>query len=323
MNPGFKDLAAGAFESGLARLDADSEWHDDQLDLAGPFRLGFPGAQGFGEELLVASLLKRHAHASRAPVEVAASEQSCHILRHDPAFRLRAQDDNRTTRSPLAILRQALTGELLDEPFVPLASQLKVVPSQGDRRPRVGIAWASVQGEKCIPRKCVPVESFLGALDKIDADLVSLQRHLRTTDPKGLAAKRVVQQIEDEVLEASTSATSEALVEIIQGLDFLVAISTTTTHIAAAMGKRVELIVAERQGPQWFWQVQAIHGKCLYPTVRVHMGDEKKQVDWWQGSLDSVQAAIAPFHGLASVDLRRGTSDLLAGGASLDRSSQH
>jgi hypothetical protein len=33
MNPGFRDLAAGAFESGLAKLDADPEWHDDRLDL--------------------------------------------------------------------------------------------------------------------------------------------------------------------------------------------------------------------------------------------------------------------------------------------------
>jgi hypothetical protein len=65
VNSGFKDLAAGAFECGLAKLDADSEWHDDRSDLAGPFRLRFPGVKGFGEELLVASLLKRQAHASR------------------------------------------------------------------------------------------------------------------------------------------------------------------------------------------------------------------------------------------------------------------
>lgn len=293
MNSAFKDLAIGAFESGLAKLDADSEWHDDRLDLAGPFRLGFPGVQGFGEELLVASLLKRQAHASGTPVEVIASVQSRHILKHDAAFQLRAQDDNRTSRSPLAILRRALVGELLDEPFVPLASPLNMAPSLVGRRPRVGIAWASVQGGKPITGKCVPVESFLGALDEIDADLVSLQRDLRAADPLGLAVKRGVQPIGDEILDAKSSASSEALVEIIQGLDLLVTISTTTTHIAAAMGKRVQLIVAQRHGHQWFWQGQASHGKCFYPTVKVSLGDDEKADDWWERSLESVRASLS------------------------------
>ena len=61
MNPGLRDLAGGAFASGLCKLNEDPEWHDDRTDLDGPFRLGFPRAQGWGEELLVASLLKRHA----------------------------------------------------------------------------------------------------------------------------------------------------------------------------------------------------------------------------------------------------------------------
>lgn len=121
MNPGFRDLAAGAFESGLAKLDADPEWHDDRLDLEGPFRLGFPRAQGWGEELLVASLLKRHADASKATVQVFASEQVCSILKHDPAFLPQLREDDRKGRSPLAILRHALMGKLLDQSFVPLA----------------------------------------------------------------------------------------------------------------------------------------------------------------------------------------------------------
>jgi hypothetical protein len=73
MNAGFRDLAAGAFKSGLAKLDEDPEWHDDRTDLDGPFRLSFPGARGWGEDLLVASLLKRHAVTSKAPVKVFAN----------------------------------------------------------------------------------------------------------------------------------------------------------------------------------------------------------------------------------------------------------
>lgn len=291
MNAGFRDIAAGAFESGLAQLDADPEWHDDRRDLEGPFRLGFPSAQGWGEELLVASLLKRHADA-RTAVPVFASKQVCSILQHDLAFRTPLCKDHKMGRPPLAILRQALMGELLDKPFVPLASPGAAVPSKIDQRPRVGIAWASVSGSHPILEKSVPVCRFLDELTGIDAELVSLQRKLSDADPHGLARNRGMYFIDDEVLDASTPSAVEALIKSIRRLDFLVTISTTTTHIAAALGIRVELIVAEREGQQWFWQVQARHGKCIYPTVRVHLGDGRKK-EWWERSFQSLRAALS------------------------------
>lgn len=291
MNPGFQHLATGMFQIGLAKLDADPEWHDDRPDLEGPFRLSFPRAQGWGEELLVASLLKRHADASKAVVQVIASEQVCSILKHDPAFLPKLRESDKEGRSPLAILRHALMGKLLDERFVPLASPGATPPSTIDRRPSVGIAWASVSSSGLISDKFVPVEHFLPLLTCLDADLISLQRKLSVADPNGLARSRGVRIIEDEVLEASTPAAVEALVELIRGLDFLVTISTTTTPIAAAMGIRVELIVAERKRQQWFWRAQASHGKCFYPTVRLHLGDGRKQ-SWWGKSLQSLRASM-------------------------------
>ncbi len=292
MIPGFQDLATGAFQSGLAQLDADPEWHDDRLNLEGPFRLSFPGAKGWGEELLVASLLKRHADASRAAVQVVASEQVCSILKHDPAFLPQLGKSNKEGRSPLAILRHALMGKLLDERFVPLASPGAKASYGIERRPRVGIAWASVPEDHPISEKSVPVEKFLPVLTGIDADLISLQRQLPVADRNGLAKERGVRfLIGDEILDAKTGSDAEKLVAEVRELDYLVTISTTTTHIAAAMGIRVELIVAEREGQQWFWQAQARHGKCFYPTVRVHLGDGRKH-DWWKRSLQSLRAAL-------------------------------
>lgn len=292
MNTGFRNLAAGAFKSGFAQLDVDPEWRDDRQDLEGPFRLGFPSAQGWGEELLVASLLKRHADASRVAVPVIASKQVCSILQHDLAFLPEQRKNRGTGRPPLAILRQALMGELLDKPFVPLASPGAAALSRIDQRPRVGIAWASVSGSGPIAEKSVPVGRFLDELTGIDAELVSLQRKLSDADPHGLARNRGMYFIEDEVLDASTPSAVEALIKSIRGLDVLVTISTTTTHIAAALGIRVELIVAEREGPQWCWQVQARHGKWIYPTVRVHLGDGRKE-EWWERSFQSLRAALS------------------------------
>jgi hypothetical protein len=292
MNPGFQDLATGKFRIGLDQLNADLKWHDDRLDLEGPFRLGFPGAQGWGEELLVASLLKRHADASKAPARVFASEQVCAILKHDPAFLPQFRKDDTASRSPLAILRSAFMETLLNEPFVPLASPGATAPSSIDRRPRIGIAWASVSRGHPISEKSVPVEKFLPVLTGIDADLISLQRQLPVADRNGLAKERGVRfLIGDEILDAKTGSDAEKLAAEVRELDYLVTISTTTTHIAAAMGIRVELIVAEREGQQWFWQAQARHGRCFYPTVRIHLGDGRRD-DWWERSLQSLRAAL-------------------------------
>ena len=161
-----------------------------------------------------------------------------------------------------------------------------------DRRPRVGIAWASVSRSGPISEKSVPVDQFLTALTGIDVDLISLQRKLSVADPHGLARKHRMHLIEDELLDATTPSHIDTLVKLIRELDFLVTISTTTTHIAAALGIRVELIVAEREGQQWFWRVQASHGKRLCPTVTVHLGDGRRE-DWWKRSLESLRGTLS------------------------------
>jgi len=90
MRAAFEELAEGNFDSGLARLNKDNRWHDASDDLNGPFCLSFPGARGWGEELLAASLLKRHAAnlAHGNGIQVFAHRAVCSILRNDSAFRV-------------------------------------------------------------------------------------------------------------------------------------------------------------------------------------------------------------------------------------------
>ncbi len=133
---------------------------------------------------------------------------------------------------------------------------------------------------------CLPI------LTEIDADFISLQRKLDISDPNSLLQNHDVTLLPDEVLDARDEKSLNKLVEVIRGLDYIVSISTTTTHIAAAMGIRVELIAAEREGPQWFWQAQARHQKCLYPTVNVHLGTGREE-DWWEKSLESLKASLS------------------------------
>jgi hypothetical protein len=70
MGGAFQDFAGGKFHEGLAKLDACEYWHDDHTNLDGPFYLGFPRKSGWGEGLLLASLLKRHCEVSGRSIKV-------------------------------------------------------------------------------------------------------------------------------------------------------------------------------------------------------------------------------------------------------------
>jgi len=137
------DLAKGNFESGLARLNQDPKWHDEGGDLDGPFELAFPGVEGWGEALLTASLLKRHAANLPHAIEVFANKQVRSILANDSSFNVNSDQSDHEARSPLAVLRHALRGTLLREHFVPLAVPGSR-PHPKSTRPRIGVAWASI-----------------------------------------------------------------------------------------------------------------------------------------------------------------------------------
>src|SRR4051794_15473535 len=83
MSGAFKDFAVGKFQEGLVKLDACESWRDGRADLHGPFYLGFPRKPGWGEGLLIASLLKRHCEFYGTPIEVFAHESVCTILKDD------------------------------------------------------------------------------------------------------------------------------------------------------------------------------------------------------------------------------------------------
>jgi ADP-heptose:LPS heptosyltransferase len=101
-----------------------------------------------------------------------------------------------------------------------------------------------------------------------------------------------IYHLPEDVLDAKTPEALDRLVQEISQLDYIVTISTTTTHIAAALGVAVQLIAAERKHQQWFWRVQANHQRSLYPTVRVHLGTGDKN-GWWEKSLESLRRAVS------------------------------
>ena len=272
----FRLLAAGEFDEGIAELGKDPNWEDEDLSLDGRFYLGFPCAPGWGEGLLIASLLKRHAAASGEVIEAFADPRLRDVLADDPMFRVTPVENfdqcrDLGGRSPLAVLRHALIGDLLNQRFVPINGPTIAAASPEHR---VGIAWASLKksGKAKIPGKWMPLDVLLD-LTSLDAShVVSFQRDITPEDRNRLRLRcgEKCTILDDTKIHAAE----------IGRLARMITISTTTAHIAASFGVATVLLAARRDGPQWFWQAQEEHRKILYPTVRVILGG--RGAEWWR-----------------------------------------
>lgn len=278
----FALFSRGHFANGLELLRQDPFWSDNSSALDGPFVLEFSHPTrrwGIGEALLVASLLKRQAMETRSTIGVWGGSQLRALLRHDPSFELR--DPGLLGRSPYAILKAALVGTLLNKTFHPLIVN---TDASASLRPQLGIAWASINTTTRQPtlNKSVPLERFRTLLEQLpsDVELVSFQRSYagRAAAASELSERWSYRQIPDEQLEAVDQ--SKVLSEL-RPLSGLLTVSTTTAHLAAAIGKLVVLLAANRIGPQWFWLAQANYDRRLYPSLAPVIGGPEGG-EWWE-----------------------------------------
>lgn len=291
MMDAFRDFAAGNFAGGIGRLEQNPDWTDGQNDPTRPYYLGFPGNMpGWGEGVLLASLLKRLAVPGNRTFDVFADPALCSLLSEDPSFNATAAADFATARgqnarSPLAILRAALTGDLLTRPFHPI--QIDDAP----RRKKIGIAWASVmRNGNHLQAKSLPLNNMLQSVGSMaNTDILSFQRQTSAAEQAQLPALSAINQVPDAELNANDQL---AVARHIKPLDAMLTISTTTAHIAAAMGKPTFVVAARRNGPQWFWQAQGDHALALYPTARVFLGDLQQNADWWPAPLQQATAEL-------------------------------
>lgn len=296
MTSAFSELAAGNFKDGLEKLGEDPCWRDSDNSLDGLFFLGFPGCQGWGEGLLIASLLKRYAVDSQKTIEVLANQQVFSILKHDDAFQVHSMNDFDKSafckvRSPLAILRHALTRNLLNLPFEPIKVDAEYKPPTTVHR-RIGLAWASLK-KNDKPNKCksVKCECFLKIINGLDVEIMSFQRRLKQADKEKVIEKfgeKNCTFLCDSILHAPDQTE---VVKAICSLDCMVTISTTSAHIAACLGIPVVLLAARRGGPQWFWQAQKNHGRCLYRTVHPILGN-KTGAKWWESCIEEAKREV-------------------------------
>lgn len=121
--------------------------------------------------------------------------------------------------------------------------------------PRVGIVWMGSNGD----RRSVPLEDAL-ALATGDRQFVCLQKDLGGEDRRRLEQSGAIAIVADDLIDFSDTA---AVVEL---MDLVITIDTSVAHLAAAMGKRVWILLAFN--PDWRWFLDR-DDSPWYPSARL------------------------------------------------------
>ena len=134
-------------------------------------------------------------------------------------------------------------------------------------RPRVGLVWSGGLGpnpldiQSAARRRNIPLGLFDG-FDEIDVEFYSLQKGEHATSE--LARMPCAPNMIDFTAHLTDFAQTAALIEL---LDLVISVDTSTAHLAGALGSRVWIL--NRFDSCWRW----LHGRSdspWYPTARVY-----------------------------------------------------
>jgi tetratricopeptide (TPR) repeat protein len=148
-------------------------------------------------------------------------------------------------------------------------------------QPRVAIAWSGNPAHDNDRNRSLPFGT-LAPLFTMAANLISIQRDLRSEDAARLAAETRLTHLGGELDDFSDTAAVLAL------CDLVISVDTAPVHLAGAMGRPVWVLVPF--APDWRWTLE---GEITpwYPTARLFRQDLFRQdspSDW-----DAVIARVA------------------------------
>ncbi len=172
------------------------------------------------------------------------------------------------------------------DPAAAAAWRLKLKPTG---RPKVGLVWSG--GHRPDQPELWPVNARrnlplakLMALKGVDADFYSLQkgepgeRELRTALAQGWAGPPII-DLAPEIGDFRDTAA------VIEALDLVISVDTSTAHLAGALGKPV--LILSRFDACWRWMLDRADSPW-YPTVRLLR--QPTPGDW-----DSVMGEVGQF----------------------------
>jgi tetratricopeptide (TPR) repeat protein len=154
------------------------------------------------------------------------------------------------------------------------SARLHQIPS-----PRVAIAWSGNPAHDNDRNRSVPFGA-LAPLFRTGANLISIQRDLRSEDAERLAAETRLTHVGGELDDFSDTAAVLAL------CDLVISVDTAPVHLAGAMGRPVWVLVPF--APDWRWTLDG-ESTPWYPSARLF---RQESPDDWHAVIARVAAAL-------------------------------
>jgi len=135
----------------------------------------------------------------------------------------------------------------------------------GRSKLRVGIVWAGRPSHPNDRQRSMRCADFLSLASVSDVALISLQKEVPADDRMALARA--------DVLDLSSALTDFAqLGGVVENLDLVVTVDTSTAHLTGALGKPVWILLP--WAPDWRWMLDR-EDSPWYPTARLFRQAER------------------------------------------------
>ena len=156
-----------------------------------------------------------------------------------------------------ALLKTSKDSDIPNKPYFkvrPEDSQVWLKKMQPTGRLRVGLVWSGelkkgfndFRMERMNLHRSIPIEKWRAILD-VDCDFYSLQKGEREKDLADFSAAHPIKNIMGEVQDFYDTAC------IIDNLDLVIAVDTSTAHVAGALGKKTWML--HRLDGDWRWML--------------------------------------------------------------------
>lgn len=156
--------------------------------------------------------------------------------------------------------------------------------------PRVGIVWSGHPDHRNDRNRSMGLDKLV-ALSRLGVTLVSLQKEVRDSDAKVLAANG--QQILHFGSELADFSDTAALVSL---MDLVISVDTSVAHLAGALGAPLWILLPF--APDWRWLVDRADSPW-YPNARLF---RQPRIGDWDGVIETVMHDLSMFwHALPRV----------------------
>jgi tetratricopeptide (TPR) repeat protein len=144
---------------------------------------------------------------------------------------------------------------------------------------RIGLAWSGNPAHTNDSNRSLALSDIL-ALLKFDAEWVSLQKEVRSSDAAVLAQHPQIAHFGEQIKDFSDTAA------LVEHMDLVIAVDTSVAHLAGAMGKPVWILLP--LNPDWRW-LHKRDDSPWYPTARLF---RQPVVGDWESVIVAVGKAL-------------------------------